>query len=284
MKKRLLCFLMKNNQVYNIGDDNIFNQDKNCYIVTKYGSMAQPVIFYDKKYNGTSIVEQELIGGYKELIEFLSHKSNSKIYLRGFSRATIGRILRLVIEKQTTNEKQKSFIFESSDRLSQECKVITNYIIEEVNKYNQGKQFREQIMMHARKLQKLLYLCDIEHMRKYEGKPMFNDNFYAWPTGPAIPEIYYKYNCVQSQYGEMKPLYDDVKISITKEMKSIVDGVIEEIKELDTLDIERICRVDNGPWAQVYDFDDKEHNQIISKEAIYDYYKLDKKKVKKRMI
>lgn len=274
MKKRLLCFIMKNNQVYNICDDNIFKQDKNCYIVTKYGSMAHPIIFYDKKYDGTAIVQQELIGGYNELIEFLSDKSNSKVYLRGFNRATIGRILRLVIEKQSARE------IKLYNKLSQECRVVTNYIIEEVNKYNQGKQFMEQISMHTRKLQKLLYLCNIEHMREYDGTPMFSDKFYAWPNGPVIPELYRKYMSLQD--GPMMPLYDGVAITITNEMKSIIDRVLEEMKELDTLDIEAICKVDNGPWAQVFDANDEEHNQVISKEKMYNYYKQDKKKARRR--
>lgn len=284
MKKRLLCFLMKNNHVYNVGDDNIFKQDRNCYIVTKYGSMVRPIIFYDKRCNGALIVEQELIGDFKDLIYFLSDKSNSKVYLRGFSRAIIGEILGLVIKKRTIIEKQKDFILASSNRLTQECRIIANYIIEEINKYNQGKQFREQISMHARKLQKLLYLCDIEHMREYDGTPMFNDEFYAWPSGPVIPEIYYKYTCTQTQYGEMKPLDDTVAISMTQEMKSIVDRVLAKIKESDTLDIEAICKINNGPWAQAFDTNDEEHNQIISKESMYNYYRENKKKIRKKII
>jgi len=274
MKKRLLCFLMKNNHVYNVNDDNIFKQDKNCYIVIKYGSMIHPIIFYDRKCNGTSIVEQQLIGGYKDLIEFLSYNSNSKVYLRGFSRAIIDEILRLVIEEQSSRE------IEGYNKLSQECRVTANYIIEEVNKYNKEKQLMEQIIMNTRKLQKLLYLCDIEHMKEYDGKPMFSDKFYAWPNGPVIPELYYKY--MQLQDGDMMPLYDGVSISITEEMKSIADRVIDENKESDTIDIEAICKVDNGPWAQVFDAYDKEHNQIISKESIYNHYKQDKKKIRKR--
>jgi len=293
MKKRLLCFIMKNNQVYNIGDDNIFKQDKNCYIVTKYGSMAHPAIFYDEKYNGTTIVEQELIGGYKELIEFLSDKSNSKVYLRGFNRSTIGRIHRLVIEKQS-NENTKSNINDDGNKvdleqiiinmystgLSQKCRMVANYIIDEFNKNNEGKSFREQISLSPRKLQKLLYFCDVEHMKSYNGVPMFRDVFYAWPSGPVIPRIYYKY--MQWQDGKMNPINVGINTTITGEMKLIIDRVLEEVKQLDITEMEAICRADDGPWAQAYDANDKEHNQIISKESMYNYYRENKKKIRKR--
>ena len=98
MKKRLLCVLMKNNHIYNVGDDNIFKQDKNCYIVTKYGSMALPLIKYDKIIDRKVIEKNMHIGGYYELIDFLKVKSTDRVYLRGFNRATIGIIFRLVLE------------------------------------------------------------------------------------------------------------------------------------------------------------------------------------------
>lgn len=293
MEKRLLCFIMKNNKIYNIGDDSIFKQDKNCFIVTKYGSMAQPAIFYDEKYNGMPIVEQELIGGYNELIEFLSDKSNSKIYLRGFSSATISIILRLVIEKQS-DKNIKSNINDDGNKvnleqlsinlgptgLSQECRIVANYIIDEFNKNNKGKPFREQNYLYPRKLQRLLYFCDVEHMKTYNGISMFRDVFYAWPSGPVIPKIYLKY--IPYQNGQICPITAGINTIITGEMKAIIDRVLEETKELDITDMDAICKADNGPWAQVFDANDKEHNQIISKGDMYNYYKLEKKKIRKK--
>ena len=98
MKQRLLCFLMKNNHIYNVCDDNLLKKDKNCYIVTKYGSMAHPLIKYDKIIDRKVQEKNMYIGGYYELIDFLKINSIDRIYLRGFNRATIGRVFRLVIE------------------------------------------------------------------------------------------------------------------------------------------------------------------------------------------
>ena len=295
MKKRLLCVFMNNNHIYNIGDDNIFKKDKNCYVITKYGSMAHPVICYKRNNDGV-INENKVIGGYTELIEFLSDKENDKLYLRGFNRATIGRIFRLVLEKRTSkiikqeedkvtsnmikNDSSQPCVKLGLTELSQECMVAANYIIEEVNKYNKDRPLRNQMIMHVKKLQKLLYFSDVEYMKNYDGVPMFRDNFYAWPSGPVIPEIYYRH--MQYQDGTIYPKLDGITMTITAEMKSIIDKVIEENKELDTLDMMEKSNIAGGPWAQVFDANDKEHNQVISKEEMFRYYKPDKAKIRKR--
>ena len=119
-------------------------------------------------------------------------------------------------------------------------------------------------------------------MKIYNGIPMFRDVFYAWPSGPVIPKVYYKY--FQYQDGKMYhiPIYDRITVNKIEEMKAIIDRVLEEVKQLDITEMEAICRVDNGPWAQVFDVNDKNHEQIISKESMYNYYKQYKKKIRKR--
>lgn len=163
---------------------------------------------------------------------------------------------------------------------TQECRVVANYIIEMINKHNEGKLYSERIFMTVKRLQKLLYFCDVNHMKEYNGLPMFNDLFCAWPSGPVIPSIYDEY--LQYQNGVIKPIYDDLVISITSQKAYIVDKVLEDTKDIDTFDLVKICRVDNGPWDQVFDANDKEHNQIISKEEMYNYYRENKKKIRKR--
>jgi len=105
-EKRLLCVVMKDSHIYYVNSDNVFKQDKNCYIVTKYGSMAHPFIGYDEIVDGKIIEKDMYIGGYYELIEFLKSKTNDRVYLRGFNRATIGRIFGLTLENKsyTINE------------------------------------------------------------------------------------------------------------------------------------------------------------------------------------
>ncbi|WP_416144891.1 Panacea domain-containing protein [Planococcus koreensis] len=43
------------------------------------------------------------------------------------------------------------------------------------------------------KLQKLLYYCQGWHMAFNQGKPLFEEDLFAWKHGPVVPEIYYSY-------------------------------------------------------------------------------------------
>ena len=76
---------------------------------------------------------------------------------------------------------------------------MADYIIDEINKYNQDKPFRDKVLLSTRRLQRLLYFCETEYMIKNNGTPLFEDEFYAWPSGPVIEKIYYAY--VQEQSG-----------------------------------------------------------------------------------
>ena len=283
----------------NIVDDNIFKKDKNCYVITKYGSMAHPVICYKRNNDGV-INENKVIGGYTELIEFLSDKMDDKLdkflyesncsleELISFLKENYPYIQKWLIKQEEDkvtsnmikNDSEQPCVKLGLTELSQECMVAANYIIEEVNKYNKDRPLRNQMIMHVKKLQKLLYFSDVEYMKNYDGVPMFRDDFYAWPSGPVIPEIYYRH--MQYQDGTIYPKLDGITMTITEEMKSIINKVIEENKELDTLDMMEKSNIAGGPWAQVFDANDKEHNQVISKEEMFRYYKPDKAKIRKR--
>lgn len=77
--------------------------------------------------------------------------------------------------------------------LSLKCMAVADYIIDEINKYNQDKLFRDKVLLSTRRLQRLLYFCETEYMIKNNGIPLFEDEFYAWTSGPVIEKIYYAY-------------------------------------------------------------------------------------------
>lgn len=126
-EKRLLCILIKNCNICNVGDDNIFAQDKNCYIVTKYGSMARPFICYDRRVGGKTIDSDMVIGGYTELINFLKTKPNSKIYFRGFNRSTIDKIRGLIIEEK--KRMHSVDIIEKGNITNSSCSMVSREVI-----------------------------------------------------------------------------------------------------------------------------------------------------------
>ena len=157
--------------------------------------------------------------------------------------------------------------------ITTKCRAVANYIIEETNKFNEDKSLREQVIMSGRRLQKLLYFCNIEYMKIHNGKSFFEDDFYAWPSGPVIPNVYRVY--IQYQDGKMFPRYEGEIIELTAEEKSIIDKILNQTQELDSIDLINITNINNGPWQKLYNEHDSEHNQTIPKEEIYGFY-LDK--------
>ena len=73
------------------------------------------------------------------------------------------------------------------------CTAAANFIINEVNNHNVGKALRDQVIMSSKRLQKLLYFSEILYMVEHDGRSMFKDEFYAWPSGPVIPAVYRKF-------------------------------------------------------------------------------------------
>lgn len=157
--------------------------------------------------------------------------------------------------------------------LTPKCRVVANYIIEKINKSNEGKELREQVMMSLKRLQKILYICDIEYMKINNGESLFEDNYYAWPSGPVISYVYYEFIQYQNLNGKINPKYEEQELRLTDKEVFIIDKVLEKTQELDTVDLIDITKIDDGPWQQVYNEFDSEHNQIITKEEIYNFYK-----------
>lgn len=157
--------------------------------------------------------------------------------------------------------------------LSLQCKLTANYIIEEINKYNENKPLKEKLLLSCKKLQKILYFCNIEYMKKHMGEPLFNDEFHAWPSGPAIPYVYYTYTPYYKEKIEpdYKELHKNMQ-TLSPEAIDIINEVLDATKELDTIDLDEFAKIPGSPWAHAYNLDDPDHRQIISKDEMYDFY------------
>ena len=154
--------------------------------------------------------------------------------------------------------------------VSDMCVAAANYIIESTNAFNATRPYAEQIAMTGKRLQKLLYFSDVEYMKRNEGQSMFKEEFYAWPSGPVIPSVYYEF--MQYQDGQMVPMPGEHK-PITSKMREAIDCVLERTKDMDPLDLVEYSHTRRGPWRRVYNADDPDHRQIIPKNEIYDFYK-----------
>ncbi len=150
------------------------------------------------------------------------------------------------------------------------CTAAANFIINEVNKNNTGKALREQIIMSSKRLQKLLYFSEVLYMVEHNGESMFNDEFYAWPSGPVIPSVYRKF--MQYQDGQMYPYTGELHDSIDDQMKSTMKRVLRDTKNVDTSVLIQKSHIMGGPWASVYDESDMNYSHVVDKGAIYSYY------------
>lgn len=148
------------------------------------------------------------------------------------------------------------------------CIAAANYLIERTNEYNEGKTFRERILMSGKRLQKLLYFSDVAYLTTH-GERMLRDVFYAWPSGPVIPSVYTKF--IQYQSGEMRPAECENK-SLTEQEKNILDLVFEATITRPTAELIKASHVTGGPWASAFDKDDNDHQQVVCEKKMQQFY------------
>lgn len=154
------------------------------------------------------------------------------------------------------------------------CISAANHIVERTNSYNETRDFKDQVSLTCKRLQKLLYFSDVEYMCRNGGKSMFKDDFFAWPSGPVIPSVYSQFMIYQN--GEMKTIAQSKPEELTLQMKMAIDSILDKTWSLDTLFLIKTSHVANGPWCNFYDSSDPDHLQVIPKSAIYDYYSKNK--------
>ena len=150
------------------------------------------------------------------------------------------------------------------------CVSAANYLIERTNEYNNGVDFLDQIAMSCKRLQKLLYFSEVYYMHQHGGQPMLRDEFYAWPSGPAIPKVYDEFMHYE---GDRMMFVETTDNSLSKGIKEVLDVVFEKTVNIDTNTLVEMSQVFGGPWNQVYDPEDSGHFQIVTKESMYKFYR-----------
>ena len=140
---------------------------------------------------------------------------------------------------------------------------ISDYIINLINNINNKK-----IKLSCKRLQKIIYFCEVNYLKHSNGKSLISDDFYAWKSGPVIPRVYYMY--MQFQDGFMYPLIGKY-LNLNDEVKEVLDKTVKETNNYTTEELIDFSHVKGGPWEK-----HKEGNGLIPKKEIYDFYK-DKK-------
>lgn len=150
------------------------------------------------------------------------------------------------------------------------CMREANYIVGKTNERNQLRSgIGETVHMTAKRLQKLLFFSFINFQLKNNGEPMFKDDFYAWDSGPVIPDVYFAFDKYEN--GNMIPLRSDW-LDISDEKRKSIDEVLDLTWTASVPELVEESHVEGGPWAKVYEKDDPYHDQEITKESIYKYY------------
>ena len=135
--------------------------------------------------------------------------------------------------------------FEKHNEKKPTCIAVANRIINRTNSHNmwRAEQGLPRVSLNGRRLQKILYLCQLFWYADHDESKMITEDFVAWPNGPVIPQIY-NYFLVW-QEGDMCPIRDAGIYLLTPHSP-------------------------DGPWAPVY----KNYHgayDIIPKESIKQY-------------
>jgi len=101
-------------------------------------------------------------------------------------------------------------------------------------------------------LQKILY-CIQECFLREKGHEAFPESIEAWQFGPVVPKVYDECRI----YGGRTIVWmsEDERNIILKDEKdkALIDGIVEEKRNIDPWDTVQLTKKELGAWAEVYD-------------------------------
>lgn len=97
-------------------------------------------------------------------------------------------------------------------------------------------------------LQKILYFCQIEYLRKTSAF-LFEDDFQAWRYGPVIPSVYSKYSIWG---GTRIVLRNSLNSMVSPVVARVVDPVIKEKRMLKPWELVDQTHKPGSPWYITY--------------------------------
>lgn len=141
----------------------------------------------------------------------------------------------------------------------------------ELSKYIVQKTRDIEKPIHNLKLQKLLFYCQLEYVKRNKGL-LFKDEIIFNEYGAFIPSVYYKLNCngICDLYLSDLMRKDELEtfVEIDTETKRIIDEVIQKYKDFLTWNLVSI-KQEEDIWKDLY-CDNKIKN--ISSEDLLKYY------------
>ena len=99
-----------------------------------------------------------------------------------------------------------------------------------------------------KKKKKMLYYIWIEYHRR-TNEYLFEDNIYAWPFGPVVPDVYYEY-C--SYAGSPIAKNYDLKNIFGEDDSIELNNIIEQFIDTSPNDLVNRSHQPNMPWDRIY--------------------------------
>ena len=149
------------------------------------------------------------------------------------------------------------------------CYSVVNRIINRTDAQNRWRYTlgKPRVNITAKRIQKIIYLCQLFWFIDHENSDMIPEDFVAWPNGPVIPEIYNYWLVYQD--GDMCPC-PYVKHELSKEEIEIINSIVDNTIDISTETIIDYTQRPFGPWEQSYKSPDEPFS-IIPKSIIKQY-------------
>ena len=149
------------------------------------------------------------------------------------------------------------------------CISVANRIISRTNaqntwRYELGKPH---VMLSVKRIQKIMYLCQLFDFAENPESNMVPEDFVAWPNGPVVLELYDYW--MVSHEGYMNP-YPNAKYQLSERETEIINIVVDNTIDISTEAIIDYTHTPFGPWEEAYKSSPSSYN-IIAKDRIKQY-------------
>lgn len=128
---------------------------------------------------------------------------------------------------------------------------VANYIV---------KYWGDRVFLTNLKLNKLVYYCQVESLRK-SGCPLFEDDIEAWQFGPVERAVYGAF----ARFGRARITAWGDPAELDPASGRVVDSVMTRLGALSACDLVTLSHKPDGAWASVYS---SEKDNVITADAI----------------
>ena len=143
------------------------------------------------------------------------------------------------------------------------------------NRYRIEELGKPKVKITTRRVQIILYLCQLFWYIDHEDSNMIPEDFVAWPNGPVIPEIYNELPVYQEGDVFLKRCG---KYTLTQEERDLINIVVDNTIDISTETLIDYIRTTNEPWINAFKIRvirGIRQEEIISKESIKQFIRKD---------